>query len=65
MLVKSFKCDIDMSWKYFDEVCKSHRFDGEDVDEMPPVEEVKKGKTAKPQETIDLGAIPDSIRPEE
>lgn len=57
-MLKSFKCDIDMSWVSFDERCeKDHRFDNE--------EPVKKAESKqKEPEAIDLGGIPASIRPE-
>lgn len=54
VLIKSFKCDIDMRWCAYDEVCDAHHYENEE-----PVVPKKSGKKT---EAIDLGGIPDNIR---
>lgn len=65
VLIKSFKCDLDMQWVAFDESCSQHKYDSEltsDRIEEPVIEEPIKKKSKS--EVIDLGGIPESIRTE-
>lgn len=61
VLIKSFKCDLDMAWVSFDDTCDQHRYDNEHH-ELPAIEQPIKKKPKS--EAIDLGRIPDSIRTE-
>lgn len=61
VLIKSFKCDLDMQWVSFDDTCPEHKYDSEYS--MEPVIEQPMKKKPK-TEAIDLGGIPESIRTE-